>query len=299
MAEAKEPIRLTNPLQTIKDNNVNQIGSTAIGYLKNYPLERGKTIKFRLLRKKVNPDPQKREGAFLYPNISLRTQYWINDKENGPVEVAAIHSINRDNSFRIKKYSVDGSNNQGIFTLYGDNVEDQKIFPYLMLSPENRYSPFYNTGEEALYEIIDEIGEAKKSVNRVGVLLKCLQAISHMELEELRLYNTAFGGSTYDAKEVMMNRLNELATKDPIDFFKVVDEPIIKIKALIKQATELNVIQYEAQQHKYLWVVSQETIATLDRIAGNEPIDLFAEWLHTSKDGEKIQKMILLKMKDK
>ena len=45
--------------------------------------------------------------------------------------------------------------------------------------------------------------------------------------------------------------------------------------------------------------VTQETIATLDRIAGNEPIDLFAEWLHTSKDGEKIQKMILLKMKDK
>lgn len=295
MAELKELVKLTNPLRTIKDSNVNQIGASSIKFLNTYKLEKGKAVKFRLLKKKNNTDPDKKEGKFIYPNTNLRTQYWIADNEAGPVEIAAIQSVNRDGSFRIKKYSVDGSSSQGLFVLYGDSVEDQMIFPFLMLSPENKTSPFYEPTQE-LYEVIDEISEAKKSVNRVGVLHKCLTFISNLELDELKLYNTAFGGNVTDEKEVMMARLNELAISNAEDFYKKVDEPVLKIKAIIKQATDLNIVQYDPQQHRYLWVGGQ-TIGTLDRVDGKEPIDLFAEWLDTSKDGEKLQRMIQLKIK--
>ena len=296
MAEVKD-IKLTNPLYQVKESNVNQIGHTTIEFLKTYKLGKDKQVTFRLLKKKHNSDPNKKEGEFLYPNISLRTQFWIADKENGPVEIAAVESVNRDNTYRIKKYHVDGPGSNGLFVLHGSNVEEQKIFPYLMLSPENRTSIFHNPDtDEALFEVVDEKGDAKKSINRVSVLMKCLTAISNFEDSDLKLYNMAFGGHVHDEPEVMINRLNELATKDPMDFYKKVDDPTIRSKSIIKAATDLNKIQYDPQQHRYLWV-GGDTIAALDRVDGKEPIDLFAEWLITSKNGEKIQKMIELKIK--
>ncbi len=295
MAEVKEPIRLVNPLRVVKDSNVNNVGPTVINFLKKYTLERGKTVTFRLLRKKANPDPEKKAGPFIYPNTTLRTQYWVTDKENGPIEIAAIQTVNRDGSFRIKKFSVDGSSGDGKFVLYGDNVEHQQIFPHLMLSPQNKTSLFYDPNEE-LYEVIDETGDANKRLNRVGVLSKCLRAIEDMEHEDLRIYNTAFGGSIHDEPEIMRDRLNALALKDAVDFYTMIDKPTVRIKAVIKQASELGVILYDPQQHRYAWVGNGETIASLERKDGSSEMDLFAEWLDTSKNGGKIQKMIEEKM---
>lgn len=285
-----------NPLYIIKDNNVNQIGKTTIDFLNKYKLQKGTTVTFRLLTKKPNSDPKTRTAKpFIYPNISLRTQFWIDDKENGPVEIAAVQSVNRDNTFRIKKYAVDGVESDGLFILYGDVVEDQKIFPYLMLSPQNKTSLFAKE-DEAIFEVVDAKSDAKKSINRVGMLQKCLTFNSSLEHEELVLYNTAFGGNVNDDVEIMLDRLNMLAMKDPADYYKKVDAPTLKATATIKQATDLNFIQYDAQTHSYSWV-GGDKIASLDRIDNKQPIELFSEWLITSPTGDKVQKMIVAKMK--
>lgn len=296
MAEIKE-VKLTNPLYQVKESNVNQIGLTTMAFLKTYKLEKGTTVTFRLLQKRKNSDPKKKEGEWIYPNISLRTQFWINDKDNGVVEIAAVKSVNRDNTYVIKDYHVDATGTNGLWVMYGDIVEDQKLFPYLMLSPENRTSIFHNSEiSEPLYEVVNAAADAKKSVNRVSILLKCLRAISEFDNDDLKLYNTAFGGNVHDEPVQMMDRLNNLATKDPEDFYVKIDAPTIRSKSVIKMAGDLNIIQYDPMQHRYLWV-GGDTIAALDRVDGKEPIDLFAEWLTTSKNGDKIQKMIELKLK--
>lgn len=294
--EVKSTENFKNPLYTIKDKSLNQIGKTAIAYLGNNKLSATQIVQFRLLKRKPNPDPQKKAGAYIYPNITLRLQFWINDKENGVTEIAAVQSLMPNGDIRYQKFHVDGAETkEGMFLLYGADILHQKIYPYLLMSPENASSPFC-VGEEgkenALYEIVDAKREAKINVNRVSALRTALTAIENMDDSDLILFNSALGGKTTDEPEEMIDRLNKLAMANPLDFIQKIDAQEMKVKALIRQALESNIIQYDTMQHRYLWIDSQETIATLDRVDGVDEVALFAEWLITSKDGEKIQKMI-------
>jgi len=294
--ETKEPV-LKNPLYKVKDQPVNEIGPTAIRYLSKNKLEIGKTLCFRLLRSSPSTDPKDPKGI-VYPNVSLRTQFWVNDKENGPTEIAAVQTVNRDGSYRIKKFWVDGSaSKNGEFVLFGDSVEHVQILPYLLLSPENKTSPFYDKTNAPLYELVDLASEAKINVNRVSDLMKAYQAVTDLADADIDLFNLAFGGDATDLVEQKLDRLMRIAAEDPNKFLKNIDSATVKNSAIVKQAIDANIIQYDPQQHRILWVAEQETIALLEREDEASEIDQFAAWLEKAAEGGKVKKMLQSQLK--
>lgn len=282
---------LKNPLRTFKDKPYNQVGEQVIQYLNENKLQAGKVAVFRLTINYPNPDPQKKAGPVIYPNTTLRTSYTIIDPDNGLVDIAC--GKMEGNNMRVKKYWVDGQYTKGgIFNLHGDNVDDIEVYPYLLLSNENANNPFRDKNVMPKFEIVDSGLEARKKIQRISLKTTCLQAVEMMEMSDIKLYHTANGGSLTDTEDIMRANLMKLADDKPEWFYKMIELPTIKVKSLIKNCIDGGFIQYVATEHKFIYVESGDTIASLDRKDAIAPEEQFASWVLTHKDGSHVQKIL-------
>lgn len=290
MAEVKAPV--INALQTVKGNNVNQVSDKVTKVLSDFKFGPTDKVKFRLLRKSPNPDTRPGKPKFIYPNITIPTSFDIVDNGN-PVRLAAIQQVLKEGEYRVQKFHVDGSaTDEGIFRLVGNKPDHVKIFPFLILSPYRLGSPYARPDVEPLYELVDEKAEKMRFTSKKNALKNAFDVIEAIEAAgELREYAVAFGANVDDDADTLKGVLDKEAMADPVGFVAKMDLPATKMKAIINIGVQKGKIQYDAQQHRYMWA-GGETIANLNRVDGVDHVTQFCEWLLTSKNGEKAAQMI-------
>lgn len=280
-------------LQTFKDHNVNKISDALKKYLEERPLKGN--VKYRMLNGTKNIDPKAIVGKddYLFPSITqiiLRARM----KDPGtkqPVEVAHVKIMGKDS---VEAYGVLNvpDTNRGVFVLHEGIMDEEEIYDVIELLNENASNPHRDKSVNPLFERVDEVSLSKGKVAQRNLRIEMLKYIDILDPLEKRLLYAANNGGFDDDLDVVTDKLQELAEKDPAWFKAMVESRITPVKAIVKQALEKGHVQYDAQTNRYLWVATQETIASLDRVEGVAPVQQFAEWLDTSKNGETITKQM-------
>ena len=280
-------------LQTFKDHNVNKISPALEKYLADRPLKGN--VKYRMLNGTKSIDPKAIVGKddYLFPSITqiiLRAR--IKDPETKqPVEVAHVKTMGKDN---VEAYGVHmvPDTNRGVFVLHEGIMDEEEIYPVIELLNENASNPYRDKTVNPVFERVDEVSLSKGKVQQRNIRIEMLKYIDILDPMEKRILYAANGGGFDDDLNVVTDKLQELAEKDATWFKGMVESALTPIKAIVKQALEKEHIQYNAQTNQYVWLGTQEPIVSLDRVEGVAPVQQFAEWLNTSKNGEAITKQM-------
>lgn len=289
-----------NPFQTFKDKPLNQISQKLIDYIAKRPLK-GKA-EYQMLNSTMLFDPTLKtpEERMVYPSLTMvHLKTTIKDPETGrTVTIGNVKRQEDDGSFTFENIKVMAAD-RGKIVLHEERPSDDAIYNLLELHEQNESNPYRDKTQQPLFKRIDRLKDAQDQKALNDMLFKALQAIDMMSMEEKRLIHSAEGGSYTDEAIIIDTSLAEKAKKDPEYFYKLVDSPLVKVKALVKQAQDFDVIQFDQQQHRFIWAKNKEAIATLDRVEGANILDQMADYLNTHKEGLKIQKQIETVLKTK
>lgn len=280
-------------LQTFKDHNVNKISPELEKYLKDRPLKGN--VKYRMLNGTKNIDPKAIVGKddYVFPSITqiiLRARL----KDPGtkqPVEIAHVRTMGKDN---VEAYGVLNvpDTNRGVFVLHEGIMDEEEIYHVVELLNENASNPHRDASVPPVFERVDEVSLSKGKVQQRNIRIEMLKYIDILDPLEKRILYAANGGGFDDDLDVVTDKLQELAEKDATWFKGMVENRLTPIKSIVKQALDKGHIQYNAQTNQYIWVATGDVIVSLDRIEGVAPVQQFAEWLDTSKNGEAITKQM-------
>lgn len=281
-------------LRVIKDLDVNKVSDEVKKYITDRGLKPGQTVKYRLLNGTKNQDKEKNDGPVLYPSsvsIPLTDKIW-DPGHNALVTVGVIRDVDRDGNITYKKHFVYPVKNEGTFTLTGSNSDHIEIYEVLELISLNKTSPYRSEKVHPLFERIDEVAESKAKSQRRNVLRDSLNAIANWDMDELRAAGAAYNIPIDLDKDVIRERLEDIAEKDPVTFYKTIDNEETKTKGLINVAKQRGVISYNAHEHTWTMTGSGELIGALARTEGLDETTQFAQLLMTGANGAKIKKNI-------
>jgi hypothetical protein len=292
-----------NPFQTYKDKNINVISEQLQKHLEKNAIPAKGKIEYKLLNGTldINPELKTEEERLKYPSLTqIHLSTKVKDPGNGGkvVEIGIVKDFDEQGRPIYDKLFVMGAEKGKLF-FHDDVMGHGEIAALLELHQQNESNPFRDKSIKPLFKKIDRLKDAQDEKALSDKLFKSLQAIDLMTNEDKRLIHAASGGNYHDEDILVEASLTKLAKKDPEGFYKLADSPLTKIKALVKQAEESNIIQFDAQHYKYIWVKSKETIATLERIEGEPTLSQMAEYINTHKEGGKIQKQIETMLKSK
>lgn len=275
-------------LQTIKGLPVNEVSDEVKKYLEKNPMP--DVVKYRLLNGTVNKDPKAVKGKddILYPSntqIVLKSRF-IDPGTKQPVTIGKIKSFDEKQVTAWDVVNVLASN-RGLIVLHKGVVEEFEMYDVFELLNENASNPFRDQSAPKLFERIDENKTAQRIVDAGKQRAKMYRYVDLMDDQELRIVHAANGGNWEDSPSVAIANLYQLIDKDATKFEKMVDDKSTLVKAIIKRAMEANVITFNPMTNQFSWT-GGSVIATLDRKEGVDSLDLFAEWLDTSKTGEQV-----------
>ena len=288
-------------LQVIKDLNLNNFSQAVQDYLTENKLNRNGAATFRLLTGHKNVDKDKIGGDILFNSvIGIRISGTINDPENGPVDFGMVKSVDpltKRPSFR--KFYVRPKRNDGLFTLRGDIIADLEIYDAILLSNDNKSNPFRDTSMEPIFEKVDAVKESKIRSKKRNFLFDSLDAIRHWSPDEMRIAGASHNLSASLSIDVLKDKLEEIAEKDPETFYKAIDSEDNKVRAIIKLATDAEIIAFSAHENKWFYPGSGETVALLDRREGANETEQLKDFLKSAANGPEIQGQLqkLLKAK--
>jgi hypothetical protein len=268
-------------------------------------LEPGEVVHYRLLIGEVNHHPEtKKERPIIFPEsltLKTRSRFWDpykktdfwkdGDKKGAFVEVVLIDEAKtqlKDAKPKAKKFAVRAQENNGFFAFTGGDVEQEEIYEIIELSNENKSFKYRDTSIQPKFERVDYKAEAKLKLKKQDELTDALIYIKNLSEKDARELAAAMNWNENEEEEILFSSLKQLAIDKPGDLLKLVNNPDLKNKALLKYALTKDIIRYDATQHRIIWGSTQQTIAKLDRVDGQNPLDLFADWIKTSKNGNNI-----------
>lgn len=292
-------------LTTINGSDINNISDEIKQYLEDRQLKPGEEAKYRLLNGTKNTDKERRDGEILYPSsvgIPLTDKIYdpgANKGKGGLVTIGVIREVDRDGNVQFKKLYVTPRKNEGTFSLRGNVVADLEMYEVIELLSKNKSNKFRAEGSDELFERVDEGLEAQARSRRRNILRDSLNAIQKWTYEEARIIGAAYNIPSTLPHDVIKDRLETIAEKDPVSFYKTIDNEETKVKAIISLAKEKGILSYNGHEHKWIMTGSGETLAILTRSEGVSETDQFAQVLLNGANGPKIRGNIekLLKAK--
>jgi len=287
-------------LQKFPEININKISEKGKvqDYLNKYTPKPGGYVKFRMLNgtKNPNPDAIKGKNDIRYPYVQLPLRAKIKDPETSyPVEIGHVLEVEASGK-AVKRHGVleVPQENRGFFVIHENIIEEIEKLPAILLMNECADNPFRDESVTPLYEIVDEVANAKLRTSKRNLKNDMMEYIALMDQEERRELYAAMGGD-YDADPfVIEDALQESCEADPEKFKALVYNKEKSIRAIVKRALDKNVITYNPQTCQYSFTKSKENIFTHERKEGVEPIQLFAQFINSAANGGHIMKQLKL-----
>jgi hypothetical protein len=253
----------------------------------------GKRVRYKFDITKPNPDPEKYNGAFVYPNMYTLdpTKFTIQDPYEKRADKSKTKNIGLvDDNFlsdngipeRFKKVRVSGSQKSILTLNLEDNRDDFYMAMMIELHPKNKDSKFASKTLRHMISRIDENAAAREARTERSERLKALNVAQGMSDTELIDFADAMQWDSSDNIEILRNRTEELADSNPVYFNDFVQGKTIEYQSMIKQAINKGLISFDSVEYKFVWSGNQQTIAVLSPTGERSNIEKMSEWMQTS-----------------
>jgi len=253
----------------------------------------GKRVRYKFDIAKPNPDPEKYNGAFVYPNMYTLdpTKFTLQDIYEDRVDKSKTKNIGLvDDVFlndtgvpeRFKKVKIGGSDKAVLTLNLEDNMDDFYMAMYLEMHPKNKDGKFASKTLHHVFSRIDENAAAKEARTERSERLKALNVAQGMSDSELIDFADAMQWDSALDIEVLRNMTEELADTNPMYFNDFVQGKTIEYQSMIKQAINKGLISFDNSEYKFVWAGNQQTIAVLSPTGQKSNIEKMSEWMQTS-----------------
>ena len=280
---------------TVEREVINNISQELRDSIKSKKPKKGEVLLFRLCNKIPHPDEKKRlAGQFIYGgNVCIPARDVIYDPfKKEYVTIGVIDNYMPDGSPKWSLKMVIYPQHDGYISVVGGKAEDDKWFEYLMLSNRNASNPDRATDEEPLYYMIDPVADAKKMVDTIDMEMRAGQLLNDMDSNQQRNMAISFGMDENEQPDVLRVQLYRLLMKDPKKFIDTFNSRDLEMRAILGRAINKNIIGYNSEESKMIWVAGGEVFAHLDRAEGKSILDLLTEWCNTAKNGTEVYNTI-------
>lgn len=258
----------------------------------------GKLVRYKFEISNPNPDPQKYNGATLWPNVYTLDPTVFNildpmEDRKSPEGSSVSKSkrialiIGEDDKGvpnKFKKIRVEGKH-FGVLTLHiEEGNEDWYTAIYLELHPKMNGGDFSDKTKQQVFSRIDEVKVASAERVLRSARKKAMDIAENMEPQEVIDFADAMSGggsniewdSTQDER-VLRNKIESLAETSPDFFNELVASKEMEIQALIRKAITKEIISFNPAENKFIWVSNQQTAGAFQPLEGKNEIQMFAE----------------------
>jgi len=253
----------------------------------------GKRVRYKFDIAKPNPDPEKYNGEFVYPNMYTLdpTKFTIQDpyeNREGKSKTKNIGLV--DDGFmsdtgvpeRFKKIKVGGSDRSVLTLNIEDNRDDFYMAMLLELHPKNKGSRFVSKTLHPIISRIDENAAAKDARTERSERLKALNVAQGMSDSELIDFADAMQWDSSEDIEILRNKAEELADSNPVYFNDFVQGKTVEYQSLVKQAMNKGLISFNHLDYSFTWTGNQQVITNLPPTGQKTEIQKMSEWMQTS-----------------
>lgn len=258
----------------------------------------GKRVRFKFNISNPNPDPEKYNGAIIWPFLwtldpaifTIVDPYEKRESKSKSKQVAMVERQDEKGvPNKFERIRVHGRY-QGIITYDLGLTEDQKRVMYILLHPKLSGGRFSDPSKQQIMSLIDEKQEASVAKGQRQNRKLAMVAASNMTDAEVREFAAAMLWDETEDIEVLRNLVEESAEATPSMFIDLVENKSVEFKALVKRAVDQKFIAYNPSEFKFVWVENQQTITMIGQgLDGKHEVDRLAEWLMTSgKQGDSV-----------
>jgi len=253
----------------------------------------GKSVRYRFDVARPNPDPEKYNGATVYPNMytldpskfTIQDPYENREGKSKTKNIALVDDgflNDRGIPERFKKVRINASNKAVLRLNIQENREDFYKAMFLELHPKLKEGRFIDKNMFAMVSRIDENAAARDARTERSERLKALNVAQGMSDTELIDFADAMQWDSSENIEILRNMAEELADNNPVYFNDLVESKDVEYQSLIKQAMNKSLIEFNSSDYKFMWSGNQQTITVLSPTGTLNEIQKLSEWMQTS-----------------
>jgi hypothetical protein len=249
----------------------------------------GKTVRYRFNISSENPDPEKRNGKFIWPNIYTLdpATFYINDpyekNSSKSKRIGLVDGVDyvqgQQVPSKFKKIKVEGKN-EGILKLDIADIDEHFEFAmYLEIHPKQINGDYLDKSKQQIFSRIDEQAAATSARAERSAKQKALSVAEKMSDKEIIEFADAMLWDSTQELELLRNQVEEMAEKNYEFFNDLVVGKNIEYQALVKKAIDRGVVIFNPAEYNFIYASNKQVIATLSPNGEKEPEHKLADWL--------------------
>lgn len=257
----------------------------------------GKLVRYKFNLARPNPDPEKYNGAVVYPSqYNLHPVQWkITDNDETEERLKAgkqkvknigvIEKVERDERGNLQ-YRYTGVRitdiERGVKIFDMEKEEDRTMVAALELQPKNGTGLFPNPQMVSMFSRIDDKKYAAEKRAERSERKKALDAVEVMSDKEIIDFADGMATDEWNSTQdmdILRNKIGEFAESTPVLFNDIVSSDKIKYKSIIKKAIDNKILNHNPSEGSLSWVSTGQQIISLGVATGDKSdIERFAEW---------------------
>lgn len=252
-------------------------------------LAKGEIVTFQFVTGKPNPVPKNERGQrdpdIIY-NVSIRipTRDTIKTTDGRIIDIGVDPKSDKDGNIRTRFLAIKANDNGGFFSVVEGDITTEIFYEFLMLTNLNETNQYRDQNVLPLFKQVDPKKEAKMMISRGEAIGTATNAVIAMNVGELRQLAASLNMNSENDIEVLRGDIMRMAIEAPEKFIKIVDNPDMQMKAMVKRALELSLVTYEPVERKFVWNTGT-TIARMDFVEGKDHLDGMVDWIKTHPNG--------------
>jgi hypothetical protein len=255
------------------------------------PLKKGEVVTYQFVTGKPNPVPkdQRGKGPDIIYNVSIRipTSDTIRTTDDRIIDIGVVDKIEDNRVVKTKFLAIRANDNGGFFSVTGGDVSSEIFYEFLELTNANESNPYRDESIAPLFKKVDAKRDAKMMVGQGEAIGIATNAVVGMNVGEMRKIAASLNMNSEEDPLIIRGELMKMAINTPEKFIKLIDNPDTQLKALVKRATELGLVNYVPVERKWVWNTGV-TIARMDIVEGKDELDTMADWLKSHTNGQDV-----------
>lgn len=271
-----------------KHSHYNDLSDKLRSELESKALSFGKKVRVKFNIARDNPDPQKYNGDYVYPNkytLDPRTFRIVDPYEDRKgvsksKEIGLVNKVDREGIPETFHKIVVEYREQGIKTFDVEtNPDDLEFVMYLLMHPKLKDGKFQDKDKTSVLEIIDEQKEAKFRKERRDLRRKALNVVAEMKVDAIIEFADAMGWDSTEDPDLLKDKAETLAETNPELLNDLISGKSVEYQATIKRALDRQIIGFDPAEYKFIWTSNQQPITILSPVGDKGHVEKLSEWL--------------------
>ena len=247
----------------------------------------GKRVRYKFSIDKDNPDPAKYDGLKIYPNIYTLDPCifdiidpYAKAGEPKAKKIAMVNDVDEKGiPNKFKKIRVKAGQ-KGIIDLeLTEGTEDFYTAMYMELHPKLEGGIFQDKSKVAIITRIDDAKQATEERENRKARKIAMDVAEEMDDKAIINFADAMLWDSTEDVGILRNKVEALAESEPVFFNDLVQGKSVELRAIVKQAVDRKLINFDPAEYKYSWTGNNQTIAMLPPIGDKNEVEKMAEWL--------------------